>query len=169
MSEAFDLVHDALAETNSSEAVDEAHFLHGATISWRELDRSADVRRAGYPQLLELIKNALSNSRTLALTLLHTPGAGGSTLARRAAWELRDTYPVIVLRRWSDISSDRIGLLGELTNLPILAIVEGGVLSEGQRERLFLDARSRQIRLVNSRSDSFGDGRDLVFHDVRTG
>jgi hypothetical protein len=148
MAEAFELVHDGLVDTPSYEDDDAADFLHGAPITWQELDRNVDLIREDYPKLMAMVRGALAASRTVALTLRHTPGAGGSTVARRIAWDLRNDHPVIVLKRWSEISSDRISLLAEFTGLPILAIVEGGVFSEGQRQHLFLDARSRQMRLV---------------------
>ena len=148
MTEAFELVHDGLVASDSGKEEECSDFIHGATISWRELDRGMDVPRDNYSNLLDMIRTAMTRSRTVALRLRHTPGAGGTTLARRAAWDLRSSYPVIILRSWSEVTSDRIALLAELTNLPIFAIVEGGIFPEGQRERLFLEARSRQIRLV---------------------
>jgi len=53
--------------------------------------------------------------------LLHEPGYGGTTLGRRIAWDIHESYPVVVLKYYDNKLINRINsLYKELDNTPFL-------------------------------------------------
>lgn len=76
-----------MANTTSSSIWD---FYSGAEISWRELENDCDAKRDTYiivkSRIEEIIRSNKNN--TIEFTLKHTPGSGGSTLARRLAYDI---------------------------------------------------------------------------------
>ena len=61
------------------------------------------------------------------VTLFHAPGSGGTTLAQRILWELRNETPCVQvkLRTGSSDVANRIQFLYDKTRLPILILVDG--------------------------------------------
>ncbi len=66
------------------------------------------------------------------IRLSHTPGAGGSTVARRFAWTIKDEYPTLVLtnpKMDPVAAAARIDLLSKKSQrLPVVVIAEAATL-----------------------------------------
>lgn len=101
-------------------------FYKGEQISWKELSIDLEVKRSKYNQLLSNVKSHLSSGKkSLKYELFHKPGAGGTTISRRIAYDLRNDYPTIVITRFDKHSTYKtLSLFIENVNKPILAIIE---------------------------------------------
>jgi len=74
-------------------------FLRGHEVSWKELGLQYDVERDLTGKVQETIEADLSKRRAVRINLYHTPGGGGTTVARRLLWNLRRRFPCLLLRR----------------------------------------------------------------------
>jgi hypothetical protein len=147
-SETMEVVHDGLAFEAAVTQAEVSEFLKGNTISWKELDLDLDAKRDITAEALSSIRSLLKQSRSVSYRLAHTPGAGGTTVVRRIAWELRNEYPTVVLKVFLDTTADYIESLFHFTNLPVLIIAERSNISPLLREKLFLDLKARSVRFV---------------------
>lgn len=130
---------------------DIADFLRGNTITWRELDLHLDVDRdltRGHQGVIQRIRMLLASSPTESFAIEHTPGAGGTTVARRLAWELRDEYPCVILKSLTDSTPDVLEALFQRSNMPLLIVVEAARLPSAQRDHFFNLLKGRSIRFV---------------------
>ena len=123
-------------------------FWRGNIITWHELDMEADVRRDITEHLKAEIIKRLDESRNFTIMLSHTPGAGGTTVARRIAWDLKELWPTIIIKNVSQNTAARIEKLFQLTKLPVLVIMEGTTVSPHLREHLYKELRGRNARAV---------------------
>jgi hypothetical protein len=76
-------------------------FYQGEQITWRDLSIDIDAKRNKYNDLHAKLSQYLqSTKKSLKFDLLHKPGAGGTTLAHRVAFDLRDHFPVISITKF---------------------------------------------------------------------
>ncbi len=124
-------------------------FLLGAVATWFEIGLHCDVDREVTPKLLKQLRHDLTTGTTTRVNLYHSPGAGGTTVARRVAWELHRDFPTVLLHACSgDETVGRLERLTEATSLPVLCVAEGAELSERQIEDLVSCIRARQVPVV---------------------
>lgn len=124
-------------------------FLRGQQIEWYELGLHFDVDRDISERLERQIRRDLEANRTVRVNLFHSPGAGGTTLARRIVWNVHRTFPCAVLRRLApEETTERLYRIASITGLALLLVIDGAVLSDRQVEQLFEELRSRQIPVV---------------------
>lgn len=168
LSEDMDVLHSNIELGTADETKAGYDFLRGLTIGWADLDNHYDADRDKSPEIKKMVERELESRNTARLNLYHWPGAGGTTVARRIAWDLRRHYPVVALRRI--ISGETIGRFRELfstTGLPILAVVEGADTIPDRLEHLYAEAKAEHIPVVFlSVFRRFGrptEGRRVVF------
>ncbi|MFG2553812.1 hypothetical protein ACGFWF_28200 [Streptomyces sp. NPDC048581] len=125
-------------------------FWRGGLISWADLDQGRDLPRTITPSLVTTLRDSLEEHRTRTVLLQHKPGTGGTTVALRAAWDLHHEYPVAVLphgvvvdRARVPLIADRLNLLHNTTQKPVLLVAESGDLSESDREALYQELGKR--------------------------
>lgn len=123
-------------------------FWRGHEITWTELDMGADVRRDLSEPLKREIITRLDESRNVSIPLYHTPGAGGTTLARHIAWDLKDLYPTVRVHHFSPYTASRIERLFHITKLPVLAVMEAANVPSPAREQLYKELKGRNARAV---------------------
>ncbi|WP_217274413.1 hypothetical protein [Rathayibacter sp. VKM Ac-2835] len=127
LEDGHELLHShAGLESLAVEAVG-TDFYSGRRISWFELASEVDLDRdPARRSLHRALTTYLGKRSTNRHTFAHYPGAGGTTVTRRVAWDLRDSYPVILATRPtdSDALADRIELLAKLTDEKVLVVVE---------------------------------------------
>jgi len=145
--ESFELVHDG-AIRGDAQTAPASDFFKGNTITWRELDIGMDVPREVTSAIQNEINQKASRSRLAAVAVEHTPGAGGTTIARRLAWASRNNYPTIMLTRFTETTSELIESLAHQTNLPIFVVIERRDLSDADRDNLIRDLKGRYVRCV---------------------
>ena len=153
--EDLEVVHAGLADAPADGEADGSQvpaFLRGYTVTWKELDAGLDAARdvvrdtPAAKGLVTKLRDALTFSRHYTLTLYHDPGAGGTTVARRVAWELMHQFPTVMVKRLSDATPARIRRLFQVTDLPVLVVMEASAVSPELREKLYRDLRQSNTR-----------------------
>lgn len=113
-------------------------FFKGNTISWKELEVDTEVRRNKLNELTAKVTKWLETSKGgYSIELHHKPGAGGTTLARRLAFDLHTKYPTVLITKYRK-GGTNVALfdLAELTRKPILAIVEAHNITQNELNAL---------------------------------
>lgn len=149
LAEDFEVLHSNVELEDTEQPQDEMDFLKGATISWIELSNHHDADRENTERFREQLEKELKLRTTTRFNLYHWPGAGGTTVARRIAWDLRRKYPTVLLRRI--VHSETVGRFREIFNLTshtILAVVEGADALSSAVEQLFNELKSENIPVV---------------------
>ena len=124
-------------------------FLRGAQIEWYELGLNCDVARDLAEEVLDQIRRDVQGHRTTRINLYHSPGAGGTTVARRITWELHRKIPCAILHRYATGKTiERLSSITSLTDLPVLIIIDGAEISERQADALFDELRYRQVSAI---------------------
>ncbi len=123
-------------------------FLCGNRISWFELNMHFDEEREKAKSLLGQVKDDLARRSTTHINLFHSPGAGGTTVAFRIAWDIHKEYPVIILHKISIETLGRFRLLSSLSEKPILAIVESAEISPDVLDSFFRQAIADHLSIV---------------------
>ena len=127
---------------------DVADFLHGNVVSWHDLDLHRDVDRDAAVDAQARLRKLLGGSPSESFAIEHSPGAGGTTLARRLAWNLRDSFPCVTIEAFSEGAIEDIDYLFRLTNLPVLVIAEATRVAGARRDRLYDELKARNVRFV---------------------
>jgi hypothetical protein len=126
-------------------------FFRGNTVTWDELNLRHDLIREGYggPEgWLNQLRNLLRKNPARSLKVAHSVGAGGTTVARRMAWDLKSEFPVVILNSFNDHTVDDIEYLFHLSRLPVLVVIEANTISVTNRDRLFEGLKSRSARFL---------------------
>lgn len=124
-------------------------FLRGKTITWQELDRHVDVDRDRTSNFERVVDNELKSRSVIRLNLNHWPGAGGTTVARRIAWDFRRQYPVVLLRRITPRETvNRLRELFRIGSLSILVIVEAADITSHALDRFYNEVKAENIPCV---------------------
>lgn len=137
----FQIIHLGIL-TNDEDIISEKTFYQGRKISWKELNNRLDVDRDITKELIKTIKNLLDKrTESNIIYLTHHAGVGGTTIARRIAFELYNEFPVLFLNETISSFSE-IQLVENLlkvfhtTELPILVIVDNSNITTQQVEIL---------------------------------
>lgn len=135
LSEDLELVHRAAGLAGDDDAGD---YRRGADVSWRNLQLRHDCDRDITPSLRTQIETDLRRRQTVRINLYHAPGGGGTTVGRRVAWDLRETFPVGILKRCAPHdTAERIAKIAALTESSVLVVVDGGQHSERDIDDLY--------------------------------
>lgn len=118
-------------------------FYKGEHISWDELSRHYDVKRDKYDAIFEALKNFMRRPKVTVYTIYTKPGAGGTTISRRLAYDifllnqqclLERPVIVVFLKKFDRITT--IAKLDEISqrsgNTKILLIAESKIISQRQ-------------------------------------
>lgn len=144
------------AGTNADEARETClAFFKGKEITWFELGLHCDVDRDKTDRVMKTVLYDLGGADdkrsrgTTRINLYHAPGAGGTTVGRRIAWNVHSSFPTVILRKCAPVeTAPRLELIYRLTGLPILLVVEGADVQESQAEDLHSILRARQVSVV---------------------
>ena len=130
-------------------------FSKGKQITWFELGLHCDVDREKTDRIMKTVLQDLGGGEekrskgTTRINVYHAPGAGGTTVARRVAWNLHLDFPTVVLKKCVPVeTSPRLEMIYKLTGLPILLLIEGADVQESQAEDLYSILRARQVSVV---------------------
>ncbi len=130
-------------------------FFKGKQITWFELGLHCDVDREKTDRVVKTVLQDLGGGEggrskgTTRINVYHAPGAGGSTVARRVAWNVHLDFPTALLRKCVPAeTAARLELIYRLTSLPILLLIEGADVQESQAEDLYSILRARQVSVV---------------------
>ncbi|PFX20623.1 Sterile alpha motif domain-containing protein 9-like [Stylophora pistillata] len=130
--------HDQ-AETQNFFEEHRKSFISGNLISLVSLYDNHDARRQIETDIRNHVQRLLDQglTRSVIVEIRHSPGTGGSTIARRVMWDLHRTYPCAILeimtsRYYFDEDNmlstkfaDRISALEELCHTSPLILIDG--------------------------------------------
>jgi len=146
MAEELDVVHLTEGESPASDRDVGRDFLRGSEISWYELGLHYDIDRDLFEKLSRQVLAELAGRRTTRVNLYHSPGAGGTTMARRMVWSLHEKFPCCVLRRTQPHeTAQRLYRLASLTSLPLLLLVDGSEIAAKEVDEIYDVLRSRHV------------------------
>ncbi len=142
------LVHRNRAASFPRDRIFGVDFRRGMRIEWAELAQRLDVDRSAFQGYRKSVESALRESTNATINLRHEPSAGGSTLARRLAWELMEEFPVVILKKLTTDTAAYIRDLFQYANLPVLVVMESEIVTESAREALLRQMREDNTRAV---------------------
>lgn len=153
------LLHSEIGVESETGQFEVGAFYRGRPISWFELDLCLDLPRPFTNEFITQVRGALEQRDTLRVMLGHSPGAGGTTVARRVAWDLKDEFPTVLARGSQDeaILSQLVYDLQAETGKPVLLVLE--LLPESSQERLYELLRANSVpvvMLITTRRASLG-------------
>jgi hypothetical protein len=132
-------------------------FLRGRTIAWLELSLGLDFIPGIAVDLFSRIREELGARDTRRISLLHYPGAGGTTLARRTAWEMHRDVPALYCSAVHDEHglAQRVSRLSAITGLPVLVVLEQAtdLVADRLYNRLRGDSVSVVLLIVSRRTE----------------
>jgi len=124
-------------------------FLQGNEISWYELGIHSDVERDLTSKVHRQIKSDLESRKTARINLYHTPGAGGTTVAKRLVWDFHREHPCVMLRSTNPAeTANRFAYVTSSTALPLLVAIDGADIAEGQVDELYDQLRARNVPAI---------------------
>lgn len=125
LEEYFEVLHKGLPDDNEAEEK-KRNFLCGENkISWYGLKNRFDVERQNFnKRYIKPIEKVIESGREKVF-LVHEAGFGGTTVARRIAWEMHNEYPTLILKKYRDFKvRELLILLHEKTRKVIFVIME---------------------------------------------
>ena len=125
-----------------------APFLSGGLISWQDLEDGLDIQREFTASFMDELRIELSQRAMRRLPLFHAAGAGGTTIARRIAWDLRDEYPVVLASGAVsvDLLAERVRELSRKTERTVLLVLD--LASDAFVDQLFDRLRASLARVT---------------------
>lgn len=116
-------------------SVEEDNFFKGGTLPWSwwyEVGPGrVDIERDILKDIVNFIKTRhIGSCKSGCITLFHNPGSGGTTLAQRVLWTLKDDIPSVQVKQRSHSNikeiAEKIDFLSDKSRLPVLVLVDGG-------------------------------------------
>lgn len=144
LDEYFEVLHTNLPDDYKQQPID---FLSGKErISWEGLKLNYDVETRDFNRAyLRKISEAFANTRG-KLVLLHEPGYGGSTIARRIAWHFHMDFPTLILKKYSEEKvRDLIVKIHEKTRKTVFVIMEVPQTISQDEANLLFSSISRPV------------------------
>lgn len=146
-SNGINIVHKDIASETSDGIAQLPAFYRGETITWKELEADVDVPRSKYEELQRKVLERLNGRQSQKFRLIHYAGAGGTTVSRRLAYDLREKVPTIIINQYDKIITlNLIELFSMTVNRPVLAIVESSKV--GNIDELIADCNARKRIVV---------------------
>jgi len=143
-------------------------FLQGRLVTWFELALRHDVPPPIRGNLLDRVREDLDNRDTRRISLMHYPGAGGTTLARRIAWEIHRKAPTIYCQGIHDEAglAMRVSRLSQLTAMPVFVVLEQttDVIADRFYNRLRSDSVPAVVLVVSRRLRKPADAGPRSFY-----
>jgi hypothetical protein len=125
LEEYFEVLHKGLPLPTET-AENPRTFLNGENqISWAGLKHRFDVERSSViKKYVKQVEKAIETGRG-KIFLVHDAGFGGTTVARRIAWEIHNDYPTLILKNYRDVKvKEKIIDLHQRTRKTILIVME---------------------------------------------
>ena len=146
LEEELDLLHLPTDLTPDDIQSEIKSFHRGNQISWYGLNAGIDIRRDGLDEVERRIREGLTSRSVRRLDLSHWPGGGGSTIGRRLAWNIHTDFPAAIAHTVNPESTlDRIRYLFDISNLPVLVIIDSPSATTNDLDRLFNLVRGSNV------------------------
>ena len=165
---------DSISDDRRSEIIEEHKqaFLSGQTISFLSLNYDHDATRDSLEELTSNIYDSMKQKPvppSAVIEIMHHPGTGGSTLARRTLWNLRRRFPAAIAKSNLSVHTpdeettyvekicERIRSLEELCFAAPLILIDG---------ETHVFRRSTVSRAISDRLASHGS-KAVILHCLR--
>ncbi|MDP4282739.1 MAG: hypothetical protein Q8867_11440 [Bacteroidota bacterium] len=137
-------------ESGFEEIHDQQSFFKGNQISWDELSKNFDVKRDKTDCIIEELDQCARLSKGVyVVELCHKPGGGGTTVARRVAYELHREFPIIIISKYhKEKTADLIFQMAEMTRKPVIAVIEAHSVSKNELNLLIRSVNSDKKHLI---------------------
>ncbi|QKK08058.1 MAG: hypothetical protein HND58_07640 [Planctomycetota bacterium] len=147
-------------------------YRKGADITWRDINLNHDCARDLHTDLHARVAQDLRDRRAVRVNLVHSPGAGGTTVARRLLWTLREQYPCTVLRHSVGTTQtvERLRWIHKHTNSSQLLLIDGSSITDGQADDLYEAVGAEQLpvaMLIVSRQFAFSGSPPIARRSFR--
>lgn len=135
---------------------EEYSFYKGRTISWRDLSEQKDITRNSLESIQKRLRSKLQENKLEEIHLIHEAGAGGTTSARRIAYNFSTEYPTVILKSYKHkktIDALRI-IYDQYTkgSIPVLIVMESfEVKDSNMLYRDLSNAKKNAVILIVSR------------------
>ena len=124
-------------------------FRRGGAPSFEDIALQYDCKRTLTSQLKTEIEKALEKRRTVRLNLFHAPGAGGTTLSKRIAYDLHEVYPCVELKKCSPNNTfSCLKYISDETKKSILIVAESALVSQEDLDNIYYKLRGEQLPSV---------------------
>lgn len=143
-SKCINILHSGMADQKSNIG----QFHRGHQISWSELEQNLAIDLSIDKKVQSKVVEALVKNSYEKCTVYHKPGAGGSTVLKKVAWRLKNDWPVIEVVKNSTNIHEYVEQISILTNLPLVIIVDGTVLSSTEKDKLTNELKVRGVNHV---------------------
>lgn len=168
------VVHQQIENTEQELSTDILPpFYQGELITWKDLSVNIEAERTKYEELYTKVIGHLNNSKkSIKFELLHKPGGGGTTLAHRLAFNLKKSYPVIIISKYEDSRTfSSLKLFLNQVNRPTLAVIESSLVSVNDVENLIKSCNAEKhivcfIYLRRSISATSGGEFSIFLNDT---
>ncbi|GAC67715.1 hypothetical protein GS4_09_00290 [Gordonia soli NBRC 108243] len=162
----LEVLHSEKLSDEGEASIADDEFWKGRPPTWGELDAQIDLKRDVYPALRHAVLEALDPPQLTQKSVYHSPGAGGTTLGRRTAWDLHLIYPTVRLRNFTDSTAERIDEIFRLAGKPVLVLAEASDLQPSDRDELFEKLRTRgaaaAVLLITRTAHGGNAGHQLI-------
>lgn len=156
-----------------SNAYSEEEFLKGEIVSWEALKLGYDVlpvEKEIYNKFIEEIRINLKTvqSEVRIFYLLHKPGFGGTTLARRIAWDFHTEFPTLILNKYN--VAETWGLLTafyENVRKGIFIVADESEVAKEEIEELEKEAKNSVFPIAVLRVSRIGSFTNIRRKDER--
>lgn len=146
LSEDLEIIHRDITHNEHPDAIS---YRRGGNITWSNLELRHDCDRDITKRIYEAIDNSLRKRVTELFDIFHLPGAGGTTLAKRIAWDLHGSYPTCILKQCTPKDTlQKIMHLVHVTNSSVFIVVDSDSNLERSVEELDDLLRSEQAPVV---------------------
>lgn len=149
VSEDLEVVHKNIYTDVSEIENERIAFYKGGKITWKGLHLGFDLNRDCLDNISDLISRRTRERNIQVINIFHYPGIGGSTIAKRTAWNFKDSFPVSFLRTYRvGESIARVYKLFQLSSLPPLIILDSSDITEESKEKIFKEAQIKNFPVV---------------------
>lgn len=126
------------------------NFRKGGEPTWADMYRRYDCDRKVTRDLTREIGISLAKRRQNRFNLYHSPGAGGSTVAKRVLWDLHETYPVGELLTCVPAGSVAacLDFITRETSNSLLLLIDSSRFYQDDIEKLYEKIRAEQLPVV---------------------
>lgn len=172
----FEIV-DLEKGSDVSNIYSEEEFLKGEQISWEALRLEYDeipIDKVIYENFITELRNSLKTveSKNKLFSVMHKPGFGGTTLARRIAWDMHNKFPVLMLNRYNNAETwGVITAFYETVKKGILIVADENIVSKTEIEELQKEVKNSifPIAVLNVsriRHSSGGNEKKSLFINI---
>lgn len=117
---------------------DKPTYFFGEIISWYNLSQEIEAKRNKYNDFKTKITGLLNSSKaSIKIELQHFPGAGGTTMSRRLAFDLRRDYPIALITKYKSTATlNSLLTLVYKVKKPIAVFVEASAVNANELDEL---------------------------------